>query len=220
MVLQQSFKWPLIIFCTVAGVFVVIIATLLIGQLRTPDATALPAQDIPVTNTPIGQDSSLTAAPTGEVPASVVRPGLPVRLKIPKIGVDAAVGQVSLTKQGAMDVPTGPQTTAWLNIGPRPGELGSAAIAGHFGWKDGIPAVFDNLHKLKVGDRADIVDEKGVTIRFVVREIRTFGPSDDAQRVFNSSDGQAHLNLITCQGSWNKSKQSYSKRLVVFTDKL
>lgn len=53
----------------------------------------------------------------------------------------------------------------------------------------------------------------------MVRELRTYGPKDDVTNVFNSSDGQAHLNLITCEGIWDKASKSYSKRLVIFTDK-
>jgi len=34
-----------------------------------------------------------------------------------------------------------------------------------------------------------------------------------------SSDAKAHLNLITCEGVWDKVSKSYSKRLVVFTDR-
>lgn len=144
---------------------------------------------------------------------------LPTRLKIPKIQVDAAFEYVGLTLEGAMDVPGGPLRAAWFNLGPRPGEIGSAVISGHYGWKNNIPAVFDNLNKLKKGDKIYIKDKGGVTNTFVVNELKTYGENDDASRVFNSSDGRAHLNLITCQGIWNKNKKSYSERLVVFTDK-
>jgi len=72
-------------------------------------------------------------------------PGLPVRLKIPKINVDSAFEYVGLTPQGAMDVPKGPAEVGWFKLGTRPGEIGSAVVAGHSGWKNGIPAVFDNL---------------------------------------------------------------------------
>ncbi len=140
-------------------------------------------------------------------------------LKIPKINVDAPVEDVGLTPQGAMDIPKGPNDVVWFNLGPRPGDVGSAVIAGHYGWKNEIPAVFDNLHKLEKGDRIYIKDEKGITMTFVVRELRTYGEDEDASLVFDSSDGGAHLNLITCQGVWNKNKKSYSNRLVVFTDK-
>lgn len=51
------------------------------------------------------------------------------------------------------------------------------------------------------------------------RESRTYDALADATRVFRSDDGKAHLNLITCQGAWDKQAKQYSKRLVVFTDR-
>ncbi|MEK7608702.1 MAG: class F sortase [Patescibacteria group bacterium] len=148
-----------------------------------------------------------------------VRSGLPARIKIPAINVDAAVEQVGLTPQWAMDVPKGPDRVAWFKLGPRPGEEGSSVIAGHFGWKDDIPAVFDDLHILRKGDKIYIEEETGAITVFVVRTLRTFNDNENTPDVFGSTDGKAHLNLVTCQGSWNKEKKSYSQRLVVFTDK-
>jgi LPXTG-site transpeptidase (sortase) family protein len=145
--------------------------------------------------------------------------GLPVRLEIPKINVDAMVDSVGLTSDGAVDVPKGPADVAWFDLGPRPGENGSSVIDGHSGWKDGIPAIFDNLYKLQKGDKVYVKDAKGMTISFVVREILTYDPHADASNVFNSSDGKAHLNLITCTGTWNETDKTHSERLVVFTDR-
>lgn len=144
---------------------------------------------------------------------------LPMRLTIPRIGVDTALESVGLTPEGAVDVPKEPLNAAWFDLGPRPGEAGSAVIAGHYGWKDGLPAVFDDVHTLRKGDTIYVEDEKGVKTAFVVRELRTYGEHEDASVVFGSSDGEAHLNLVTCEGLWNKVSKSYSKRLVVFTDK-
>src|SRR6185436_19306825 len=76
-----------------------------------------------------------------------------MQLKIPEIGLNAPVESVGVTSHGAMDVPQGMSNVAWFNLGPLPGERGSAVIDGHFGAKDGIPTVFDNLHKLQKGDR-------------------------------------------------------------------
>jgi LPXTG-site transpeptidase (sortase) family protein len=148
-----------------------------------------------------------------------INSGLPTRIEIPKISVDAAIEYVGLTPQGAMAVPTGPTSTAWFDLGPRPGENGSAVIAGHEGWKDGIRAVFDDLYKLRAGDEVYVKDEEGATTTFVVRDVRTYGQNGDASDVFGSSDGKAHLNLITCEGIWNAAEKSYSNRLVVFADK-
>jgi len=146
--------------------------------------------------------------------------GVPTRLKIPSINVDAHIEQVGLTIGGAMDVPKTIGNVAWFSIGPRPGEIGSAVIDGHYGInKNGGSSVFDNLFKLKKGDKLSVEDDKGVITSFVVREIKTFDPSAEASSVFGSSDGKAHLNLITCEGVWNQVSQNYSQRLVVFTDK-
>jgi LPXTG-site transpeptidase (sortase) family protein len=145
--------------------------------------------------------------------------GLPVCLRIPNININAMVDSVGLTPDGAMDVPQGPSDVAWFNLGPRPGENGSSVIDGHSGWKDGIPAVFDNLDKLHIGDKLSVEDHKGNVISFVVRELKTYSPYENAPAVFNSNDGKAHLNLITCTGDWNETEKSHSERLVVFTDK-
>ncbi|MFA5993898.1 MAG: class F sortase [Parcubacteria group bacterium] len=145
---------------------------------------------------------------------------LPVRLKIPGIGVDAVVESLGLTVAGAMEVPKGPDNVAWYELGTRPGEQGSAVIAGHYGkWKNGQGSVFDDLHKLNKGDKLYIEDDKGVVIAFVVRESRNYDPTADAVEVFSSDDELAHLNLITCEGTWNKATKSFSQRLVVFADR-
>lgn len=146
--------------------------------------------------------------------------GLPVRLTIPSIGVVSSVEYVGVTSTGAMGIPKGPSSVAWYAPGPRPGEIGSAVIDGHYGWVNDVPAVFDNLYKLQKGDKIRVEDENGVLTTFVVRESRSYNPKADAIDVFSSNDGKAHLNLITCEGTWNKFSQNYSKRLVVFADKI
>ena len=145
--------------------------------------------------------------------------GRPVRLKIPGINVDAAVEFVGLTSDGAMGVPKDSADVAWFNLGQRPGENGSAVIAGHYGWKNRKASAFDNLYKLRPGDKIYIEDDKGMTITFVVRLSRRYDSNADAPEVFSSNDGKSHLNLVTCEGIWDKASKSYSKRLVVFTDK-
>jgi sortase A len=157
--------------------------------------------------------ASLSATSTEAIPA------LPMRLKIPRINVDAAIEDVGLTPSGAMDVPKGPSDVAWFDLGPRPGESGSAVIAGHEGWKDNIAAVFDDLYELRVGDELSVEDAEGTTTVFVVRKVRIYDQNADAADVFDSSDGKAHLNLVTCEGVWNAAQKSYSNRFVVFTDK-
>lgn len=146
--------------------------------------------------------------------------GVPVRIVISRIAVDAAIEHVALAKDGSMDVPKDPMDAGWYEPGPRPGEPGSAVIAGHVDWFKGATGVFANLHKVKPGDVITIQDEAGAPRAFVVREIRTYGAAADAMDVFTSTDGRAHLNLITCGGTWDKKTKQYTKRLIVFTDLL
>lgn len=146
-------------------------------------------------------------------------PGQPTRLTIPGINVDAAVQYVGVTPDGVMDVPSNSIDVGWYKLGRSPGELGSAVIAGHFDSKEGEPGVFNTLDTLQPGDKIYVEDEKGTTIAFVVRESRRYDPDADAADVFGSSDGKAHLNLITCEGAWNEADNSYSHRRVIFADR-
>lgn len=145
--------------------------------------------------------------------------GFPVNLKIPKIKVDAKMESVGVTSEGAIDVPKNFSNVAWYNLGPRPGDSGSSIITGHYGKKNGKSSVFDNLYKIRKGDRIYVKDDKGVTISFIVKNIKRYSATDKALDVFSSSDGKSHLNIITCEGTWNRILKSYSKRLVIFTDR-
>ena len=142
--------------------------------------------------------------------------GLPVRLMIPVINVNAVIQYVGVTPKGAMAVPNNATDVGWFKLGPRPGEKGSAVIAGHFDGENGEAGVFTNLNKLKKGDKLYIKNDKGISITFVVRESRIYNPGY-ANDVFSGSSS-AYLNLITCDGVWDGAKKSYSKRLVVFAD--
>ncbi len=147
---------------------------------------------------------------------SKASPGSPVRLMIPAININADVEHVGVAPGGEMESPSNTVDVGWFKLGSRPGENGSAVISGHFDGKNGEAGVFTNLHKLKKGDKLYIKDDKGTTTTFIVRESRTYNPGY-AEEVFNLND-HAHLNLVTCDGIWDKNKKNYTKRLVVFTD--
>lgn len=171
-----------------------------------------------VISSPFVQGSSTSrVAPINNQVAPISE--FPVRLIIPVLKVDAAIEQVGLTPTGLMGAPEGPDTVAWYNRGPRPGERGSAVIDGHSGWKDDVPAIFDTLSVLQKGDKIYTKDAKGVLTTFIVQETRIYDPKTDASDVFFSNDGKAHLNLITCEGVWDVVSKSSPQRLVIFSDK-
>ncbi len=145
--------------------------------------------------------------------------GLPVRLIIPKIKVNASVEDMGLTVTGEMDVPNNVVNVGWYKYGTIPGNLGSSVIDGHLDGPKGEPGVFANLNKLSNGDTLSIVNDKGETISFVVKNSKIYNQNDHPDEVFNSVDA-SHLNLITCTGAWDKNINRFSKRLVVFADKV
>ena len=167
---------------------------------------------IPQTNVSVAPKKvySADAMPAG------IRPGIPLRFKIPAIGLDSAIDPVGLTSDGDLAVPKDITSAGWYQGGVRPGEPGSAVIDGHYGWIRRKAAIFNNLSKLQKGDEIDITDDVGVANAFVVRGSRQYLPGEKATAVFQSDDGKAYLNLITCQGMWESSQRTYSTRLVVF----
>ena len=170
----------------------------------------------PSHSSPASSSISTTATSTHKLEAKVA--GLPIRIKIPKLNIESAVYNVGLTSDGAMDVKKNPNNVAWYQNGPRPGEKGSSVIAGHYGWENGKASVFTNLHKLQKGDKIFVEDDKRKVISFIVSGSRNYDPKADASDIFHTKDGE-HLNLITCGGNWNEAEQTYSDRLVIFTDK-
>jgi LPXTG-site transpeptidase (sortase) family protein len=139
-----------------------------------------------------------------------------VRLEIPAIGVDALVEHVGLTEDLAMDVPSKTENVAWYKLGYRPGERGSAVIAGHLDTATGAPAVFWNLESLEPGDEIFVQGADGIRRRFIV-DYHTRYPYDDApvQEIFGPAP-VPRLALITCKGTWDRINRNYSHRVVVY----
>lgn len=175
-----------------------------------PAPTARPTNTSRSTNTPVSGSSSnqqVTADPARFV------------IDTPAIKVNAPVEYVGLTAERAMEAPKGWWNVGWYELGPKPGEQGNAVIAGHLD-SDSGPAVFWQLDKVRVGDEVRVVDVQGSTIRFRVREIQVYYNEDaPLTKIFGRSD-RAHLNLITCDGFFDRNAGIYDRRLVVYTDRV
>jgi len=190
------------------------------GALGTPGTTIVAALQptatpVPPTATPVPP----TATPLPPTPTPVPRAGQPVRLKIPKIKVDAAIEYVGLAADGAMDVPKNYSNTAWYEPGPRPGDQGNAAIDGHVDSTTG-KAVFWDLSKLQPGDEIFVVADDGVERRFVVLEVQSYKRADaPLDRIFGPTTDR-HLNLITCDSTSNfdRTKREYAANVVVYAE--
>lgn len=147
---------------------------------------------------------------------TTVSNSLPLRLIIPTINVDANIQSLGINQAGEMEIPTNITDVGWFKFGSKPGEKGSAVIAGHLNGQNNQLGVFANLDKLEVGDKIIVTDTQNISTTFIVYEKRLYdsGYADD---VFNQSDSP-HLNLITCDGLWDQNKNNYTQRLVIFAD--
>jgi sortase (surface protein transpeptidase) len=158
--------------------------------------------------------------PTAQVPdypRSAATVGLPTTLSIPAIGVSAPIVGVGLDANGNMDSPKTATDTAWYSPGPRPGQPGNAAVAGHVDFAGVGPAVFWDLQQLGVGSEIFVTDDQGKRRRFLVTEIASYLVSEaPLERIFGPS-GEANLNLISCLGNFDPVSRSYDRRIVVYT---
>jgi sortase (surface protein transpeptidase) len=149
--------------------------------------------------------------------ASSTRPELPAELRIDRIGVRSTFEHLGRTPQGAMADPVGWDNVSWFNEGPRPGEQGNAAVAGHLDRPGGAPAIFWNLNQLRPGDRVSVITEDNEELVFEVTEVEQFHINNPpTSRIFGRTDDY-NMNLITCAGRWDTSIGMYDERLVAYT---
>jgi LPXTG-site transpeptidase (sortase) family protein len=143
----------------------------------------------------------------------------PVRLIIPAIAINAPVEWVATQPSGDLATPTqNPwEDVGWYNLGPHPGERGSAVIDGHLDRPGGYPAVFWRLRDLHVGDEVRVTNTTGKTLRFRVTRIALYPPQEAPIQDIFGNGGGTYLNLITCAGDWIPSQHQTTLRLVVYT---
>ena len=165
---------------------------------------------------------ALSVAGLSLAPSTAIRIPVPppfVRLLVPAIGVNASIESVGVRPDGTMETPAQRpwNDVVWYNSGPRPGERGSAVIAGHLDRPGGNPAVFWRLRDLRVGDSVLVVDASGKALRFHITRIIFFQPQDaPVQDIFGNTAG-SFLNLTTCAGDWIPTQHQTALRLVVYT---
>jgi sortase (surface protein transpeptidase) len=158
---------------------------------------------------------STASAPGG--PATTAPPAArltPVRIRVPAIGVDAALVRLGLTSVRALAVPTTAMTAGWYTGSPVPGRVGPAVIAGHVHWS-GVPAVFAHLADLRAGDRILVTRSDATTATFTVDRLATYAKSRFPTALVYGSLDVAGLRLITC-GGFDPVARAYEANVIVF----
>ncbi|OIJ67090.1 class F sortase [Streptomyces mangrovisoli] len=183
-------------------------ATLLAGCAAHPRAgSAAPAAE---TGSP-----EATPAPG---PASV-RPlarSVPVRLRIPAIGVDTPLIRLGLAPDGTVEVPpvTAHDRAGWYEHSPTPGRTGPSVVLGHVtvgAYGDGV---FRDLARLRRGDRVAARLADGVEAEFTVTDRRTVAKAHFPSAAVYGDVDRPELRLITCGGP--RTGDGYADNVIVF----
>jgi sortase (surface protein transpeptidase) len=151
--------------------------------------------------------------------AAVIEAIQPLRVRIPRIGVDANIIDLGLNDDGSLEVPTDYAETGWYTGRPAPGEVGPSVVVGHVDSTRG-PAVFFRLRDLEVGDLIAIDRSDGLVAWFKTRKV-TLVDKDGfpTKKVYGAND-EPVLRLITCGGDFDRSAGSYVGNLIVYADHL
>ncbi|MBP3077514.1 sortase [Streptomyces sp. 604F] len=143
----------------------------------------------------------------------------PVRVDVPSIGVSSAeVVSRGLDDAGAVEPPSfdTPDTVGWYDSGPQPGEEGAALLVGHVDTRT-RPAVFYTLSATEPGARVRVAREDGTVAEFTVEDVQVLEREGfDAQKAYAPrKQGRAELRLITCGGTFDKARNTYTANVVV-----
>lgn len=160
-----------------------------------------------------------TGRPGTSTPVKTARAlerSVPVRLRIPAIGVDTPVIRLGLAPDGTVQVPpvTAHDRAGWYRHSPTPGQVGPSVILGHVtvgAYGDGV---FRHLARLRRGDRIEARLENGTAAVFAVGTVRTVAKADfPADDVYGNVD-RPELRLITCGGP--RSGDGYLDNVIIF----
>lgn len=149
--------------------------------------------------------------------AKPLGPSPPVRLRIPKIGVNTPLMRLGLNPDHTLQVPplSQAQTAGWYRLGTAPGAKGPAVIVGHVDSTSG-PAVFYRLGRLRPGDTIRITRRDRRILEFTIDSIESV-PKDSfpTNRVYGRLDYPA-IRLITCGGNFNRTTGHYTNNVIAY----
>jgi LPXTG-site transpeptidase (sortase) family protein len=148
-------------------------------------------------------------------PRKSVQKAIPVRIKIPAIGVSAPVIRLGLNRDHTLQVPKSFALTGWFQPGPEPGERGAAIIVGHVDSKAG-PGIFYHLRALRRGDLIRVILKNNERVAFVVTGMRAVPKTRFPARLVYAKSTEPTLRLITCDGAFNSSTGHYVDNYIVF----
>jgi Sortase domain len=141
----------------------------------------------------------------------------PVRLRLPRLHIDAAVLPVSVGIDGLLGVPANPRQLGWWSGSARPGlASGSVVIDGHVDSASlGLGALF-RLREARPGDQIVLENATGGSTGYRVVARRSYAKTSlPVSQVFAAEVGP-RLVLLTCGGAFDQATHHYADNIVVY----
>lgn len=162
------------------------------------------------------------AAGRSQDAAARVRPlgySRPVRIRVERLGIAAAIRPVGLNSDGTVEVPKPERAgdVGWYKAGAAPGQTGPAVVLGHVDSAalPGGKAAFYELGAARRGDRVEVDRADGITARFTVEAVTVVARSDFPTRAVYGPTDTPRLRLVTCGGTYSDTS-GYSANVIVY----
>lgn len=175
---------------------------------------------IPIERVVRTQPAGVAAAGAPGVGSSrqaAVAPPPPVRLRLPRLHVDAQVLPVSVGAKGLLGVPDNPRQLGWWSRSARPGmPSGSVVIDGHVDSAAlGLGALF-RLREARPGDDVVLTNAAGRSTRYTVVARRSYPKTSLPVAEVFAADVSSRLVLLTCGGPFDQATRHYADNVVVY----
>ena len=141
----------------------------------------------------------------------------PARLRIPALRVDSPLDTLDRQPDGAVAVPGRPEVAGWFGGGPRPGQPGPAVILGHVDSRTG-PGVFAGLASVRRGALVRVDRADGTSATFRVRSVSRVPKDRFPTDLVYAPTLDPTLRLVTCGGSFDRSRGSYWDNVIAYAD--
>ncbi len=140
---------------------------------------------------------------------------VPVRLRVPSLGIDAPVASVGVAADGQLAVPNDLVRVGWYGAGALPGDAGTALIAAHVDHAH-LPGVFFRLDRLAPGATVQVVHADGTVSTYSVAARRMIAKPLLPVADLTQPGGAPRLVLVTCGGSYDRGRRSYRDNVLVY----
>jgi sortase (surface protein transpeptidase) len=191
--------------------------TMLAGLILVVTALGQPPQPSPAQSySPSLRPGPSNTASAHDPSVSALPPSEPVRLRIPAIGVNAPMTELTLDETGALRPPSAdmPAFAGWYGDGTPPGSVGTAVTTGHVDTHEG-PGVFYRLGALAKGDTIEIARADRRTAVFAVDAVELYDKEAFPDEKVYGSSHQPELRVITCGGEYVE-ETGYRGNVVVY----